>query len=116
MSGPSVEQDRLPLIYASGRSAVDSTQLRWSGAGNAILAAYFLFGSKSGAFGIVVGILIIALGLAVWVITRFGTRQWYSISPVARGIAATGSVIGVAIMYITFGIFFLIIWIISLFT
>jgi hypothetical protein len=115
MSDPSVEQDRLPLIYASGRSAVDSTRLRWSGAGNAILATYFLFGSKSGAFGIVVGILIIALGLAVWVITRFGTRQWYSISPVARGIAATGSVIGVAIMYITFGIFFLIIWIISLF-
>jgi hypothetical protein len=116
MSDPSLEQRRLPFIYAQGRSAVDPTRLRWSGVGNAILAMFFMFGSHSGALGVIVGLLIIALGLATWIITGFGRRQWYSIPPNARAVAATGAIIGVAMTYLVFGIFFLIIWVIRLFT
>ncbi len=116
MSDPALGQRRLPFIYAPGRSAVDPTRLRWSGVGNAVLALYFIFGSQSGAFGVIIGILIIALGLATWIISRLGTREWYSIPPNARIIAATGAIIGVAITYLVFGIFFLIIWVIRLFT
>ncbi len=114
MSDASAEQRRLPFIYARGRSAVDPTRLRWSGVGNAILAMYFMFGSGSGAIGVIVGLLIIALGLATWIITGFGNREWYSIPPKPRGIAATGSIIGVTMTYLVFGIFFLTIWFIKL--
>lgn len=77
---------------------------------------YFMFGSQTGAFGVIVGILITALGFATWIITGFGNREWYSIPPNARAIAATGSIIGVVMTYLVFGIFFLIIWIIRLMT
>jgi hypothetical protein len=94
MSDPSVEQRRLPFIYASGRSAVDSTRLRWSGVGNVILALFFISGSHSGAFGVIVGILILALGLATWIITGFGTREWYSIPPGQRALPLTSRTCG----------------------
>lgn len=116
MSNTPLGQGRLPFTYAPERSAVDPTRLRWSGVGNFILAMFFMFGSHGGAFGVLAGLLVIALGLATWIITGFGTRQWYSIPPNARAIAATGSIIGVAMTYLVLGIFFLIIWVISLVT
>jgi hypothetical protein len=73
-----------------------------------------MFGA-GGVGGIILGILFILLALATWVITLFGEREWYSISTAGQLIAGTGSVIGVVVIYITFGVFFLIIWVISLF-
>ena len=52
---------------------------------------------------------------ATWIITGFGTRYWYSIPTAGRVIAGTGSTVGLAVLYLTFGIFFLIVWVISLF-
>jgi hypothetical protein len=96
-----------------GRSPFDETRLRWQGAGNIVLALYCLFGA-GGAGGIVFGILFISLAVVTWVITRFGSRDWYSIPPTERYIAGTGAIIGVAAIYLTFGIFFLTIWFIML--
>jgi hypothetical protein len=112
MSEPTQSSGAVPFSIM-GRSPFDETRLRWQGAGNIVLALYCLFGA-GGAGGIVFGILFISLAVATWVITRFGSRDWYSIPPTERYIAGTGAIIGVAAIYLTFGIFFLTIWFIML--
>ena len=112
MSEPTEASRAMPFSIM-GRSPFDSIRLRWQGAGNIILALYCLFGA-GGAGGIVFGILFIALAVATWVITSFGSRNWYSIPPAERYIAGTGAIVGVTVIYVTFGIFFLTIWFIML--
>jgi hypothetical protein len=96
-----------------GRSPFDEVRLRWQGAGNLLLALYCMFG-VGGIGGVIFGILFILLAGATWTITSFGRRDWYSIPPNGRIIAGFGAVIGVAFVYIFFGIFFFTIWFIML--
>jgi hypothetical protein len=100
----------LPLTIA-GRSPFDGIRLRWSGIGNLILAVACASGGN--VAGIIFGVIFLILAIATWSITRLGTRPWYALSPGARALAGTGSVIGLVFLYLCFGIFFLTIWFIK---
>jgi hypothetical protein len=112
MSEPTPQPASLPLTI-KGRSPFDERRLQWQGTGSILLALYCMLG-VGGAGGIIFGILFLLLALATWIITRFGFRDWYSIPTGQRIIAGTGSVIGLAILYLAFGVFFLTIWFILL--
>jgi hypothetical protein len=71
---------------------------------------------NSGAAGIVFGVLLLLLGIATWIFTRFGEISWYDMSALGKGVAGVGSIVGNAFLYTFFFIFFATIWVIKLFT
>jgi hypothetical protein len=120
MSVPgAVEQtERKPPLTIGGWSFFDKVRFRWGGAGDIVLGISLIGGVHS-AGGIVFGILFIMLGIATWIFTRFGSgengRQWYSawntMPTVGRVVAGTGSVIGMAFLYILFFWFVILRWV-----
>jgi hypothetical protein len=74
---------------------------RWSGIGNLLLGAGCIFGA-GGAGGVVFGILFILLGIATWIITKFGAIPWHDLSGVPLVLASTGAIIGVVFLYLAF--------------
>jgi len=108
---PPTSAQRQPPLSFAGRSPFDERRLQWQGAGNILLALYCIFGA-GGAGGIFFGILFLLLAIATWVIAFQYGWDWYMIpSDYRRGIVAVGASIGVAFIYIFFGIFFLVIWV-----
>lgn len=80
----------LPMRYGKGRSLVDKTRIRWAGVGNLVLGVLLIvFGSLGTK---VIGFLFIALGLAVWILSAFGTIPFPTMSPVQKATVAIGSV------------------------
>ena len=104
---------RQPPLTIAGRSFFDQTRLMWQGAGNILIALYCFFGA-GGAGGIIFGILFLSLAIATWVIAGLASWDWYGIPPdYRRVIVGIGAVIGVTMMYLFFGIFFLVIWVVT---
>jgi hypothetical protein len=112
-----VEQERKPPLTIRGWSFFDKVRFRWGGAGDIVLGISLIGGVHS-AGGIVIGVLFIMLGIATWILTRFGSgtdgRQWYSawntMPTASRVIAGAGSVIGMAFFYILFFWFLILRW------
>jgi hypothetical protein len=90
----------LPLTIA-GRSPFDPIRLRWSGLGNILLGMGCAFGA-GGVGGVVFGILFILLGIATWIITKFGAIPWHEVSGVSRVLVSTGAIIGTVFLYLFF--------------
>jgi hypothetical protein len=103
-----------PPLTIAGRSPLDSVRFRWGGGTTIVLGVILMI--NGGLGGIFFGIVLALLGVATWIFTRFGGLSWYELSPVGKGVAATGSIIGNVFLYTCFGIFFAIIWAIQLFT
>lgn len=82
----------LPLRYGRGRSLVDTTRLRWGGFGDVLIGTALVF--QGSAAAIVFGVPFIILGIAVWVVTRFGTIHYTTLSPAKKAVAAIGATIG----------------------
>ena len=87
-----------PPLTIAGRSPFDHIRFRWGGAGSIALGVAIMF-TGAGA-GIVFGILLVLLGIATWIFTKFGETSWYDMSAAGRVIAGTGSVIGNAFLYV----------------
>lgn len=102
----------VPLSVA-GRSPFDPIRLRWGGLGGVGLGVALLCTAEPA--GIVFGILFMLLGLATWLITSFGKTPWSALSPLAQGVAGTGSVIGLLSLLGFFLVAFLVFWAIQLF-
>lgn len=102
----------LPLTVA-GRSPVDPIRLRWGGGGAVALGVLAMF---NGAGGFVVGVLLALLGVATWVVTAFGATPWPALSSPRKAVAGVGVAVGLTFLYLFFGIFFLIMWIIRIAT
>ena len=107
-----VERDYVkPPLTLGGWSFFDKIRFRWGGFGDIVLGIA-LIGGGSSAVAAIFGILFIALGIATWVLTRFGGDDWYAawnrMSTPGRVIAGTGSVIGVLFIYLIFFWFFII--------
>ena len=100
----------LPLTIA-GRSPFDPIRLRWGGGGTIVLGVVAL--AQGNAGGIIFGILLIGLGVGTWVVTGFGGTPWFALSSTQRGIAGPGAFLGLLFLYMFFGIFFLVIWVIK---
>src|SRR5664280_2245881 len=81
-----------PPPTIAGRSPFDHIRFRWGGAGSIALGVAIMF-TGAGA-GIVFGILLVLLGIATWIFTKFGETSWYDMSAAGKVIAGTGSVIG----------------------
>ena len=100
-----------PPLSIAGRSPFDERRLHWQGAGNILLALYCIFGA-GGAGWVFFGVLFLLLAIATWVIAFRADWDWYSIPRDYRlGVVAAGASIGVTFVYIFFGIFFLVIWV-----
>ncbi len=102
----------LPLTIA-GRSPFDPIRLRWGGGATTVLGLVACF-QPGGGFAL--GIPLLALGIGTLVVTGFGGTPWQALGSAQKGIAGTGSIIGLIFLYMFFGIFFLIIWVIKLAT
>ncbi len=76
----------------NGRSPVDDIRLRWSGLACVALGVLLVF---QGPVGIVFGILVVALGVATWVVTRLGRVPWQQLTKVGKAIAGTTAAIGI---------------------
>src|ERR1039457_6883803 len=86
-----------PPLSIAGRSPFDERRLHWQGAGGG---------------GVFFGVLFLLLAIATWVIAFRADWDWYSIPRDYRlGVVAAGASIGVTFVYIFFGIFFLVIWV-----
>lgn len=120
---PAPSEYRKPPLTIGGWSFFDKVRFRWGGAGDIILGIALIGGGHS-AGATIFGLLFIALGIATWVITQFGTRgreqfgdDWYSawnaMPANGRAIAGTGSVIGVLFLYVFLFWFFIILWVIK---
>jgi hypothetical protein len=79
----------LPLKIGHGRSLVDKTRIRWAGLGDIVLGLLFLAAEGFGTM--VVGVLFVALGLATWVVTRFGNRSFTQLTPVWKVVVVVSS-------------------------
>src|ERR1700722_11709901 len=112
-----------PPLTIGGWSFFDKVRFRWGG-GGAIILGISLIGGGHSAGAAIFGFLFIALGIATWVLTGFGSRggeqwggdwysAWNSMSTNGRVIAGTGSVIGVLFAYVLFFWFFIILWFIK---
>lgn len=80
----------LPMRYGKGRSLVDKTRIRWAGVGNLVLGVLLIIFGGLGTK--VIGVLFIVLGLAVWILSAFGTIPFPTMSPVQKATVAIGSV------------------------
>ena len=80
----------LPLRYGKGRSLVDKARIRWAGVGNLVLGVLLIIFGSLGTK--VLGGLFIALGLAVWIVSAFGTIPFPNLSPPKKVTVAIGSV------------------------
>jgi hypothetical protein len=91
------QQERELPLTIGGWSFFDKARLRWGGAGDIALGISLIVGAHN-AGGIVFGVLFIMLGVATWILTRFGSKldggQWYSawnsMPTASRIIAGTG--------------------------
>jgi Double zinc ribbon len=106
------QEYRKPPLTIAGWSFFDKVRFRWGGVGDIVLGIALIGGGHS-AGAIIFGILFIALGIATWVLTKFGVRgyeefgdnwysAWNSMSTTERAIAGTGSVIGMLFLYVLF--------------
>ena len=85
----------LPLKYGKGRSLVDKSRIRLGGLGSLILGALLIvFGSV--AYKILGG-LFIALAIAAWVVTRFGTTHFSKLTGGTKAIVVANA-IGVIVL------------------
>lgn len=80
----------LPLKYGKNRSLVDKTRIRWAGLGNVLLGLLFL--AAEGLDTTIIGVLFLALGVAVWWGTRFGTVSFTALRPPWKAIVVVGAV------------------------
>jgi hypothetical protein len=92
---------KLPLTIA-GRSPYDRIRVRWAGSALVVLGVVLF---SQGTVGVIFGILCIALGIAVWGLTRFGARDydWYLLPPTARWIVGPGALAGSILAFVVVG-------------
>ena len=94
----------LPFRYGRDRSLVDTTRIRWGGFGD-VLMGVVMGGAGIGngnVAGIVFGLLFVALGIATWSVTSFGSIHYLTLSPGKRAIVVLGS-IGFIVLLLTVG-------------
>jgi hypothetical protein len=79
----------LPLKYGKDRSLVDKTRIRWAGLGDIVLGSLFLAAEGFGTT--IFGLLFVALGVATWVVTRFGNFPFTQLSGGWKVVVAVAS-------------------------
>lgn len=80
----------LPLKYGKNRSLVDKTRIRWAGLGNLLLGLLFL--AAEGLDTAIIGVAFLALGVAVWWGTKFGTVSYTALRPPWKAVVIVGAV------------------------
>jgi hypothetical protein len=101
----------VPLTLA-GRSPFDPIRLRWGGLGAVVLGVVLLF--QGATAGVVFGIFFALLGIATWAVTRMGATSWLELTPLGKGVAGTGAIVGLGFLVSFFLIFFLVVGFIKL--
>jgi hypothetical protein len=96
-----------------GRSPVDPIRLRWGGGGDVVLGVILLL--QGGLAGVLVGTLLMGLGIAVWVLSRFGSIPFLALSTLNKWIVGIGALVGVVFLYTFFICFFITLWAIQFF-
>lgn len=104
----------LPLSFR-GRSPVDGIRLRWAGIGDVVLAIV-CFVSIPNAGGVILGLLLVALAIATWAVTRLGTIHWYDLAPAGKAVVGTGAAVGLSFLYLFFLAFWMVVGAFKLFT
>jgi hypothetical protein len=99
-----LRMQRVPLTIA-GRSPLDRTRLKYAGAG-CLLLGFFAF--TGGAVGIVFGVVLVAIGIAIWALTSFGRKSWYELPRQQQYIVGAGATVGFVFVWMVLAIAMLI--------
>jgi hypothetical protein len=98
----------LPLTYRKGRSLVDRTRVRWAGVGNLVLGGLLVVLGDHGST--IVGLRVVALGLAAWIVSGFGSLPFGQLSAGKKAIVVVASV-GYLVVVVISGLWGLAKWI-----
>jgi hypothetical protein len=90
----------LPFSFR-GRSPVDGIRLRWAGIGDVALATV-CFVSIRNVGGMILGLLLVALAIATWAVTRLETIHWYDLASAGKAVVGTGAVVELGFLYLFF--------------
>lgn len=104
---------RQPPLTISGRSPFDDVRIRWGGFGAVGLGIGLFF--TVDPVGVFFGVVLLALGLATWFLSAFGSTSWYDIQQPQRYVVGIGAVVGMLIFIVFVGGFFLTAWILHTF-